>query len=198
MKIVLLGLLLVAATSSYARTWDESVDGDLDFVTAGSTAPIVLDVGINSFLGSIDYSADPRDFDTINFRVPTDHELTSFHLDYSWVGEVFAFQGIGLQNASSGAGIGDGLKLGNTAYCTSLSGPCQPSSSFPWLSLLPLEADHYWIQAGAVRQGGAPNAILNYEWEIVVTNTAVPVPAAVWLFGSALGMLGWMRRKKND
>lgn len=25
--------------------------------------------------------------------------------------------------------------------------------------------------------------------------TAVPVPAAVWLFGSALGMLGWLRRK---
>jgi hypothetical protein len=25
--------------------------------------------------------------------------------------------------------------------------------------------------------------------------TAVPVPAAVWLFGSALAGLGWMRRK---
>jgi len=24
---------------------------------------------------------------------------------------------------------------------------------------------------------------------------AVPVPAAVWLFGSALGLLGWVRRR---
>ena len=27
--------------------------------------------------------------------------------------------------------------------------------------------------------------------------TAVPVPAAVWLFGSALGALGWLSRRKN-
>lgn len=25
----------------------------------------------------------------------------------------------------------------------------------------------------------------------------VPVPAAVWLFGSAVGLLGWMRRRAN-
>jgi hypothetical protein len=28
-----------------------------------------------------------------------------------------------------------------------------------------------------------------------ITFTAVPVPATVWLFGSALGLLGWLRRK---
>jgi hypothetical protein len=27
--------------------------------------------------------------------------------------------------------------------------------------------------------------------------TAVPIPAAVWLFGSGLGLLGWMRRRQT-
>jgi hypothetical protein len=35
-------------------------------------------------------------------------------------------------------------------------------------------------------------------WNYTVTQeiTAVPVPAAVWLFGSALAGLGWIKRKK--
>ena len=33
--------------------------------------------------------------------------------------------------------------------------------------------------------------------EQMVFQTAVPVPAAAWLFGSALGLLGWARRRSG-
>ncbi|MFW2404428.1 MAG: VPLPA-CTERM sorting domain-containing protein [Gammaproteobacteria bacterium] len=31
--------------------------------------------------------------------------------------------------------------------------------------------------------------------QVFATFTSVPIPAAAWLFGSALGLLGWMRRR---
>ena len=45
---------------------------------------------------------------------------------------------------------------------------------------------------GAGYQGDASKSILA---SALVRTSVVPIPAAVWLFGSALGMLGWMRRK---
>jgi len=83
----------------------------------------------------------------------------------------------------------------------------------------------YWdVDAGAVAAGGAcdvadlyvlgcldaANLVSSGDWDtaggltagkglshITFYDTAIPVPAAVWLFGSALGLLGWMRRKAS-
>jgi len=34
------------------------------------------------------------------------------------------------------------------------------------------------------------------DLEVVYTYNVIPLPAAVWLFGSGLGLLGWMKRKR--
>lgn len=42
---------------------------------------------------------------------------------------------------------------------------------------------------------GAANSYHLYAMSGLLTVAAVPVPGAVWLFGSALGVMGWLRRK---
>ena len=52
-----------------------------------------------------------------------------------------------------------------------------------------------WVEGAssfeAYRSAGSPDVYA------IFSTTVVPVPAAVWLFGSALGLLGWIRRRAN-
>jgi hypothetical protein len=57
-----------------------------------------------------------------------------------------------------------------------------------WLNL---ESVRFWAEGDGFGPGGATVEIDNIEV------SAIPVPAAVWLFGSGLGLLGWMRRRKT-
>jgi hypothetical protein len=57
-----------------------------------------------------------------------------------------------------------------------------------------------WILTGSAAPGNArkfaAREALSNQPLLSVTYTAVPIPAAMWLFGSALGLLGWIRRNK--
>jgi hypothetical protein len=35
------------------------------------------------------------------------------------------------------------------------------------------------------------------QWRVNASIAVIPIPAAVWLFGSALGLLGWLRRRAS-
>jgi len=68
------------------------------------------------------------------------------------------------------------------------------------IPILSLDGIKYRL-LGTVNAGGLDSLQLqtqtanNSIYKVDITTAAVPVPAAVWLFGSALGFLGWMRRR---
>ena len=65
-------------------------------------------------------------------------------------------------------------------------------------SLLTVTFDNGDILSGPVEQVVTNIGVESYDFGVTVTNTAVPVPAAVWLFGCGLlGMIGLARRKKT-
>jgi hypothetical protein len=45
---------------------------------------------------------------------------------------------------------------------------------------------------------GTDYAFIAKKLTLTATSTVVPVPAAAWLFGSGLGLLGWMRRNRSS
>ena len=53
------------------------------------------------------------------------------------------------------------------------------------------------LQLGEPQFGSLESDSIDFRYISAGTVSAVPVPAAVWLFGSALAGLGWMRRKQT-
>ncbi|MCP4928101.1 MAG: VPLPA-CTERM sorting domain-containing protein [Gammaproteobacteria bacterium] len=150
-------------------------------------------------------------------------EGTSFSSDTQ---AVVVNDGLAITADDTGGMIPDGTYdwieiLGATTsdYCPLPGGDCSgdPNSILvadgeEW-TLAIFATDDSWFTGGGIPQslpGSYTAFLIGFDFDAVgneigvvlapvdtLTVTAVPVPAAVWLFGSALAGLGWLRRKQT-
>jgi hypothetical protein len=87
-------------------------------------------------------------------------------------------------------GFGGTVCATKASDSTSFCGVTTDLGTGDWLNIasVSLYEEGYWFGAPISVGGSIDN---------IVVGAAVPVPAAVWLFGSALAGLGWMRRKQT-
>ena len=178
----LMGLAMTTAVGAMPLVYDEAVDGDIATVTGPSTLD-PLDFGVNTVTGTVNGTliGRGRDFDLFDVALPTSGILDSIHLFLS-IGE----DGNGLTpidfafTLDSNLNVESPLSFGSTLILVGLSG-------------------NNLTRVGL--NGFVPGMVTDY---IITFNVsvvpAVPVPAALPLFGTGLavlGLIGWRRKRKT-
>lgn len=173
---------LGAASDVAAVTvWDERLDGDLtNFSGPSATHLGVLDIGANTIIGSLD--AGPLIPDegpgAIAMNGPDEHDTFNFIAFAPWTLEFVSLSGLPVLHF----GVHGGRPAENPVLATSFD-----PDVFDGL----LAAGSYGIYMLPPNNTG----VIDYQVKVNV----IPLPAAAWLFASALGMVGYLgHRKASD
>jgi len=208
-KVLFLFAAIGLPLSSPAATFNYNLDVELtpsqfnagywwlnDFALPASTPVDIGDtvqVNINFTNGSVLFSDNGSSIEDATFSLnsaagTSKSVLSLYYREFDFLdtsGDLAAshFQGDSSSGSSIGAVLGSTLNLGQDNLTNS-------AFSFGGLSFL------FTINAGST---GYPNNFTNFDVRVIggdVSLTPVPVPAAVWLFGSGLlGLVGMARRK---
>lgn len=168
-------------------SYDEAIDGDInrDF--------FLLDIGTNTITGDTELNNPGTDFDIFDFDLAPGTQVNSISYEFTNVVERPGTSGFGLGMDTGSGNLGDWeIDVLNDASPVSILGEILPLSA----GAGPYTFDYYlWRFGGSADPfGGQWDYTLTFE---VGPATVVPVPAAIWLFGSGmLGMIGIARRKK--
>jgi len=187
-------LSTVGALSAAAISWNENVDGDLDYFSAFD-----LDEGLNTFTGSQFWdqtiSSSFYDLDHFDFNLATGLQLDS--VTYELTG--FTYNDANTtygEYASSAFSLLDSTNstLGQThTLLLSASGPIQFFEN-----TLPLSAGSYLFKNSSIGISNGDAWYADYRLTFdVSTSNPVPEPSTILLLGSGLLGLGWYGRKRK-
>jgi len=192
-KIALSGILILSANLANAVTVTEIGDfnGSASFSTWGESDIGLLDSGINTISGSLAGTCVPWDCNGASAGDSQD----SFLIE---IAPGFKIDSIVATTANIIAPAGFSSSLGvykdsfsNTVLWTYM--PFNTSSA----ALLLSESGTGLYSFSVYGQGASEAGDFSLDYSLQIGVSAVPIPAAVWLFGSGLlGLVGIAKRKK--
>jgi len=185
-------ILSLVSSNVFSATYSEFVSGDLADLRPDAQ-DLLLEAGQNVILGNVTYpDGSNSDHDFINMIVPTGFAITSISttlldgsdgIDNQSNNAVFIFRAQDRFVSPVDTFYNEGLYIDD------------PSADNGYFSSVGPGTYQGWFSAGS--KNGGTTTWADYEVAVTVSPTAVPIPAAVWLFGSALAGLGWIRRKQT-
>lgn len=170
-------------------SYDEAVDGDIDTIFSTS---FNFDVGVNIISGTQAFTI-IMDYDFFNFTIASNQLLT---------GISYAYDPFDIEPNTFGIATNSILTRDSTFFASQIVDILHGGSPVDLFSGdLPLGAGLYQFRQGLFsRLGGG--GYWNYTFSFTVVQISpVPLPAALPLFGSALGLFGfagWRRRRKLE
>ena len=194
--------LMAAPAATYATTLTVTGGPGLDqgqICTVGFCpgTPTFSLIGAASVAGSFVYNAGPQ---TVDFLI-TLTAPANFGPVQLLAGSSFSATGVPVVAVPFGAGI----LVGQLGGASALASPLLLSPAIPVLANTPAisglicsigtGSDQCGFSLGPTGLQFGPVGPATYEAFLTFNTNVVPVPAAVWLFGSAIGLMGVMRRR---
>lgn len=174
-------LFALSSISNAAVVWNESIDGDLNSTNIG-----VLGEGTHTIMGSSFFNMTggwTNDDDYFLFQLDVGHAITGF--SYSDLNVV--------QSGGASSFDGSAVIRDNTTYDSYLVYGSGYESFNNWV--FPFASSNQMHVNGSGYSGSCCTGSFTWDWSVDITVASpVPVPAAGWLFISALvGLVGKKR-----